>query len=339
MSSLISVVVVNWNGRRYLRDCLIALNAQTYPRREVILVDNASTDGSAEYVAAEFPEVHLIRMETNAGFAAANNLGFHAAQGEFIATLNNDTQADPDWLSELIKGMCSVDRVGMCASKMLFADSPEVINSAGVSMDIAGFAWDREGGRQDTEDEDRPLEVFGPCAGAALYSRSLLEAVGGFDEDYFIYLEDVDMAWRARWLGWRCLYVPTAKVWHIHSAAMIDGSPLKNYLLGRNKVWTLFKNLPRAAAPWIPLIIFYDVLSVGYSLVIRRDVNPLKGRLAGLMGLPKMWPKRRVIQRGRTIRVEQWRQMLSPLEAPWAIQRRFQYLRARNTRTSSQVVG
>jgi hypothetical protein len=321
-----SIVVLNYNGKSFLHDCLAALRRQTYPTYEVIVVDNASMDGSAEYVSIHFPEVRLIRAERNLGFAAGNNLGIRAARGEFVALLNNDTQAHPEWLSELIKGMQSVPEVGMCASKMLFMHNPTYINSAGICLNVAGFAWDQWGGKLDDPHTQNSAEVFGACAGAALYRRAMLERLGGFDEDFFIYLEDVDLAWRARWLGWRCLYVPTARVLHFHSGTMGEGSPQKQYLLGRNKVWLLFKNVPLAAWWSLPVILAYDFMSVLYALVVRRNPHPLRGRLAGLASLGRMQMKRRTVQQQRLLSVREWLKSLSPLEAPWTIHQRFRYL-------------
>jgi len=156
-----------------------------------------------------------------------------------MATLNNDTQAAPRWLEELVAAMQGQDMVGMVASKMLFAHRPEIINSTGICLDPAGIAWDRRGGEVDANEEFGPAEVFGPCAGAAPYHRAMLDQVGLFDEDFFCYLEDVNLAWQARLMGWRCLYVPTARVYHVHAGMGQERSPFKNYLLGRNKVWTI----------------------------------------------------------------------------------------------------
>ncbi|MCJ7668226.1 MAG: glycosyltransferase family 2 protein [Anaerolineae bacterium] len=328
MAGMVSIIIVNWNGKHHLQRCLSAVLAQTYSNFEVILVDNGSTDGSAEFVSQQFPQVRLIRNAENLGFAKGNNIAFEFAQGDYIATLNNDTQADPHWLSELMKGIEGHPRVGMCASKMLFYHHPHIINSTGINLDRAGIAWDRRGGEEDQEGQEELEEVFGPCAGAALYKRQMLEEIGFFDEDFFAYLEDVDLAWRARLMGWRSLYVPTARVYHLYSATGREGSPYKNYLLGRNKIWTVLKNYPAPEISiFLPVILFYDCASVLYALLARRDANALKGRIAGWRELPKVLAKRKEVQGKRSISFSALAGVMSPLENPFKVPGRYRHLR------------
>lgn len=310
----VSVIVVNWNGKEYLGPCLSSLLAQTYPYYEIILVDNGSTDGSVAYVQQRFPEVRIIANATNTGFAAANNIAIRATSGEYVATLNNDAVVHPCWLEELVASAKADEGVGMVASKILFHHRKDMIDSAGITVDKAGIAWSLQHGERDDGRAEDQMEVFGACAAAALYRRAMLEDVGLFDEDFFAYHEDVDLAWRARLLGWRCLYNPRAIVYHIHSATGTEGSPFKNYLLGRNKVWTVAKNCP---APelffYLPIIISYDLAAVLYHLA-KGDVSPLKGRVAGLAGLLKMLRKRREIQARRRVRSLALAGLISPLE-------------------------
>lgn len=316
------VVIPNWNGRHLLARCLGALAAQTYRDFAVVIADNGSTDGSVEYVSAHFPDVLVIANAENRGFAVATNQGIRALESRYVATLNNDTEVDPGWLASLIAAMESAPDVGMCASKMLFADRPTMINSTGICVDRVGIAWDCRGGEPDDPDEVEPVEVFGPCAGAALYRRSMLDAVGLFDEDFFLYMEDVDLAWRARAAGWRCLHVPAARVIHHHSATSGEGSPLKSFHLGRNKVWLLLKNYP-ARALWhhIPLVVVYDMAGVLFALAARRDVHALRGRLAGFAGAVRMLRKRQALaSRPDAI-------YLSSLVWPWKVTERYRHLR------------
>ena len=334
MSPKVSVIILNWNGRRYLDDCLTSLQAQTYTDFEVILVDNGSTDGSVEWVAEHFPQVRMICNETNVGFAAGNNQAICASQAEFVVTLNNDTRVELDWLASLVAVAEEDPSVGMCASKMLFADRPEIINSTGISLDPVGIAWDRRGGEWDDEQETELVEIFGPCAGAALYRRTMLDQIGLFDERFFAYLGDVDLAWRARLAGFRCLHVPQARVYHVHSATAGEGSPFKNRLLGRNKVWVIAKNYGPAERLllYLPLIVLYDLAAVVYALVVRRDASSLQGRLEGLRGLPGVWRRRREVQ---ALRQENWGQPwhrhLSPLIPPWRVPARYRHLEAKRT--------
>jgi GT2 family glycosyltransferase len=179
---------------------------------------------------------------------------------------------------------------------MLRADEPSTIDACGIEVDRAGIAWNRYSDERERLDETAPYEVFGPCAGAALYRRAMLREVGAFDEDYFAYYEDVDLAWRAQRAGWRCLYVPGARVMHQHSSTGREGSPFKGYHVGRNKVWTLIKNYPWP--DWLralPAIVAYDVAGWAYALAYG-DPHPLCGRIAALRQWGRFAQKRRTIQ-------------------------------------------
>lgn len=325
----VSVVIVNWNGRQFLEKCLPSVLDQTYPNYDVTVVDNASSDGSREYVRSFFPTVGVIRNDRNLGFAAGNNIGILSTDGAHVATLNNDARVEPSWLAEMVGAMGSDDRVGMVASKMLFADRSHVINSTGISLDRAAIAWDRMGGCLDDDRDAGPIEIFGPSAGAALYRRSLLEDVGLFDEDFFMYLEDVDLAWRARLRGWKCLYAPAARVLHVHSGTAREGSAFKNFHLGRNKVWTTIKCYPSPQVLYfLPLILFYDLGSLPYSILVRGQLSSLLGRLSALWSLPTVLAKRRQIQRRRVVGWNELAPLLHPLESPLALLKRYRHLKS-----------
>ena len=299
---------------------------QTYPNSEVVLVDNGSTDGSVDFVMEHFPAVQVIQNHENLGLAEGNNVAIRQTESPLIATLNNDAWFEPNWLEELARVIAADSRVGMCASKMVFAHRPSIINSAGICVDRLGIAWDQHGGMRD-EESIVPEEVFGPCAGTAMYRRKLSEDVGLFDEDFFAFLEDVDLVWRAQWRGWRCLYVPTARVYHAHSGTAVEGSPLKRYLLGRNKVWTLGKNYPwPQLALYGLLICLYDFLSVIYGMKSRNGIHSLRGRLASLRGLGQMWRKRRAIQGSVGASAVEALRLLGPVEAPGRICARYAHL-------------
>ena len=325
-----SIVVLNLNGRRHLPPLLAHLALQTERGFELIFVDNGSNDDSAALVeqgcAAYNIPLQVIRNKGNNGFAPACNQGLAVARAPFVAMLNNDTRPEPRWLEQLLHTAHSGERVGMVASKMLRAHKPQEIDSAGIAVDWAGIAWDWRGGEADKPEEKETVEIFGPCGGAALYRRDLLDALGGFDADFFAYLEDVDLAWRARLLGWRCLFQPQARVLHAHSATLGDASPLKRFLLGRNKVWLLAKNLPDAdlRRHW-ETIVGYDALAVGYGAATRGDFASLRGRLAGLAGLGGVWPKRRQVQ-AQTVDADNWRRFMQPRIAPWQVPNRYRHL-------------
>lgn len=327
----ISVVVINLNGERHLTQLVAALQAQTLRDFELIFIDNASTDGSVPLMQrlcdqSSLP-ITLLINERNLGFAPACNQGIRAAQGRWIALLNNDAFPEPGWLEHLWAAAQAGPRLGMIAAKLLFAHQPERINSAGIAIDRAGIAWDWRGGEIDQPDECGPIEIFGPCGGAALYSRPMLEQLGGFDEDFFAYLEDVDLAWRAQLAGWRCVLEPKARVYHVHSATLGDGSPFKNYLLGRNKIWLITKNYP---SPWLivylPAILGYDLLSVILNALRTRNFSALQGRLAALRQLPRFLHKRRQIQ-AQPPSGDNWHLLMAPLALPTAVLKRYAHLR------------
>ncbi len=319
----VTVVIPNWNGRHLLPTCLAALQQQSLPDFETVVVDNGSTDGSVDWILANYPQVRVLVNQQNLGFAAAVNRGIRASDSRYVALLNSDTQVDANWLSALVSAAESDDGVGMCASKMLFADRPEVINSTGICLDLAGIAWDCRGGEADDDAEQEPRQVFGPCGGAALYRREMLEEIGLFDEDFFAYLEDVDLAWRARRAGWRALYAPSARVLHHHSATGVEGSPFKSFHLGRNKVWLLVKNYPlRQAWAYGFACVLYDFAAVVYALIGRRDPHALFGRVAALSGLRRMWQKRRAARHWDSFEPA-W---FAPLRAPWRVPDRYRHI-------------
>lgn len=287
------VIVANWNGRHHLARCLPSFRAQTYRDFRVIVVDNGSNDGSVAWLAREYPDVRVLQNPRNLGFAVANNQAIRATESLYVVTLNNDTRATKTWLAELVAAVESDEAVGMVASQMLLAHAPEVIDSAGIEVDWSGTAWQRRRG-EPADEGVAPQEVFGPCAGAALYRRAMLDEIGLLDEDFVSYYEDVDLAWRARNAGWRCLYAPGARVYHVHSATGGQDPARKRYLIGRNKVWTLVKNYPWPGLLlcW-PLILGFELAAVLYALLIQRDSAPLRGRLAGWRGSFRLWRKRR----------------------------------------------
>lgn len=325
----VSVIVLNWNGKQFLESCLNSLFAQTFRDFEIILVDNGSTDGSADYIYSEYapniaavasPRVRLVALPKNRGFAGGNLAGLNACDrdSEYIATLNNDTIAEPDWLEKLvgaIEGKPATENWGAACGPMLFQSSQQnkpIIAAAGIEVYRNGLAMDGQVG-QIYQPSETNQEVFGPCAGAALYRREALAEVGFFDNAFFAYLEDADLAWRLRLSGWRTLYVPTAKVWHEYSGTSGQGSPFKNYQLGRNRLWVLLKNWPIALwLHYLPQVLLYDIAASAYTLA-QRNPQPAKGRLAALhpRHLKRILAQRTDIQQNRTVsltEIERWLQ-------------------------------
>jgi hypothetical protein len=293
MKPLVSIIIVNFNGLRYLDPCISALMTQSYEPYEIIIVDNGSSDGSAGYVSSHFPDAILVETGSNCGFAGGANTGIRKARGEFILTLNNDTIADTKFLENLIKPMIADSRVGMCASKMIFPDGR--INSTGICISRSGAAWDRGIFEGDTGQYEDETEVFGPCGGAALYRRTMLDEIGLFDEDFFIYVEDIDLAFRARLAGWLCRYVPTARVIHLHRGTAGTNSDISIYYLNRNQPWCIIKNFPLRtlliSSPWIAGKNCADLLL--YILGGRGRVI-LRAKFDSLKGFGKMWDKREI---------------------------------------------
>jgi GT2 family glycosyltransferase len=271
---------------------------QAYRDFEVILVDNGSSDDSVNFIQEAYPQIRLLQNSQNLGFAGPNNQAIRVAQGRYIITLNNDTEVPPDWLQILVSATESHPDIGAFASLVVFDDRRHMIDSAGLSVSLAGIGCqNRMGG--DVEEVQEPEEVFGVCAAAALYRRELLDDVGLFDEDYFAYYEDVDLAWRARLRGWRALLVPQAVVYHVHSATGGRASPFKEKLITRNKVWTTLKNYPFPA--WLfflPLILAYDIITACAPL-LRGDPYPLLGLWQGIRQARIALAKRPAIQSGR----------------------------------------
>ena len=274
----VTVIVPTLRALAWLPRCIEALRAQTWHDFEVIVIDNASTDGTSAWLAQQ-ADLRAIRNDINTGFAAACNQAIHASDAPMLALLNDDAFPEPDWLAALVARMRTPDmyKIGSCASLMLFADAPDIVQSAGICMDRAGIAWDRFAGGPVTSARTlAPANIFGASGGAALYRRTMLNEIGLFDERFFMYLEDVDLAWRAQRAGWQCAYVPAARVLHQTSATSIEGSPFKNRLLGRNKLWMCAKNAPLST--W-PVIAYYDLLAVFWAGLARNEWSHAHGRI------------------------------------------------------------
>jgi GT2 family glycosyltransferase len=194
-----SVIIANWNGREFLSECLDSLAVQTFADFEVLLVDNGSSDGSLALVREHYPQVRIVSLNENTGFARGNNLGFSAASGEYLLTLNNDTRAEPGWLAALVAAADADPSVGMVGSRICSYQEPEVLDSIGVAVCIDGMsraAFRRQ--HCDVLGRGGVVEILLPSACAALYRRAMLDEIGGFDEDFFAYCEDTDLGLRGR---------------------------------------------------------------------------------------------------------------------------------------------
>ena len=298
MAPDVSVIVVNFNGQRYLETCLNALEQQDL-ECEIVLVDNASEDDSVAFVRERFPAVRLVELDRNLGFAGGNNAGARAASGRYLAFLNNDTRVAPSWLGALRRAIDGTPDVGFVTSRVVYMHNPSVIDSAGDCLTRSGGAFKRGHGAP-SERLARPLEVFGACGAACLFRREVFEAAGGFDEDFFLSHEDVDLSYRARLLGYRCQYVPDAVVAHAGSATLGRVSAQAVFSGQRNSEWLYLQN-----TPWplllrtLPGHLVYDATAAVYFGSIGLGWPFLCGKWAALKGAGLAWRKRRAIQRTR----------------------------------------
>jgi GT2 family glycosyltransferase len=296
----VSVVVPNWNGRAWLRLCLEGIRAQDSSALEVIVVDNASDDGSLEYLRSEFPYVRLIPLGRNTGFAYAANRGVDAARGEFVALVNTDVVLGPHWLARMAAALGRHPKAAAVACKMLVLDEPARIYDAGDVLRRDGVCEQRGRFAFDDGRWDEPGEVFGACAGAALYRRAAILSVGGFDERYFAYLEDVDLALRLRLAGWLCRYEPVV-AYHAgeQSSDRLPGGHM--YLVERNTLALVAKAFP---APWLPLVVYRQASWLWHALRQRRLSWHLRGAAAALRLLPAALRERRRLRRQALVPVE-----------------------------------
>jgi len=288
MNLLVSVIILNYNGGEFIEECINSVLTQTCRDMEIIVVDNGSKDGSVKIIKEKFGDaVKLIENEDNRGFAQGNNIGIYSAKGTYIALLNNDAVADTNWLAELIiAARRSENNYGMWASKILFYDNRRIIDTAGHLMYPDGLNRGRGKGEVDTGQYDKKEEVFFPSGCAALYSKAMLDQVGLFDPDFFAYGDDTDIGLRARIAGWKCMYLPTAIVYHRSSATAGRYSPLKAYLVERNRVWILIKYFPVRYILLSPFYTFMRLVLQAYGALTRTGSS---GRFAAQYSLLKLF--------------------------------------------------
>ncbi|MBK9748139.1 MAG: glycosyltransferase family 2 protein [Chloroflexi bacterium] len=298
MPVTLSIVIPNWNGARFLPVCLEALRQQTHPALEVLIVDNASSDGSQDLIQREYPWVKLIELPTNTGFTGACNTGMRAATGEIVALLNNDTEVDPEWAAAVVDAFARHPEVGSVASKMLLFEKRDHIHTTGDFFTTDGRAGNRGVWQKDEGQFDREEYVFSACGGSSAYRRVMLDQIGLLDDDFFFSGEDVDLGWRVNLSGWRCLYTPAAIVYHHLSAT--GGGVTASYYDGRNLIFILVKNLPGALwRKYGGQILRAQARQAWAAIRAWRGQAArakLRGMIAGIIGLPRMLRKRRSVQ-------------------------------------------
>lgn len=276
---LVSIIIVNWNGKTHLENCLPALACQNCENKEIIIVDNGSNDGSAELISNQYPSIRLIRLDTNLGFDMGNIIGYRASKGKYIVLLNNDTRPKYNWLSELVKAALSDSRIGIVGSVMLRWDS-NIVDTAGDGCTWAGVGYKMYSG-DDYSNLPENIDPFGACAGAALYTREMIEEIGFLDEDFFMNLEDVDLSYRARLAGYRIVIAKLSIVEHRVSASVTKLSALNTYYASRNIELVWWKNTPNRYL-WLSIpdkVLHYIVafaMSIGNAERMKNFLNGKK---------------------------------------------------------------
>jgi len=297
MQSCATIIILTFNGRRWLPACLDALDAQRgAPPFDVLVVDNGSTDGSAAFVRERRPAVRVLETGSNLGFAAGNNAGARAARGDWLVFLNNDTAAEPDWIASLMAEAAAHPECDLVTSQIVFMDDPSIVDSAGDGYVRAGGAF-KHGHGAPAAGFAASREVFGACGAAFMIHRTAFERLGGFDPRFFMNFEDVDLSYRARLAGLRVWYAASAVVRHAGSGSLGAVSPAAVYYGQRNVEWAWIKNTP-APLLWRTALshALYSVAGVAHYVRIGRGWPAVRGKLAAVAGLPAVLRDRARVQ-------------------------------------------
>jgi hypothetical protein len=298
---MISAIILNWNGKRHLKECLESLGNQTYRDFETIFVDNGSSDGSVRYVRENFPDVRILALSKNTGFSKGNNEGIKIAKGEYIALLNNDTRVDRYWLEELYGSICKHPEISFFASKIIYYDETEKIDSAGDGYAICGAPF-KIGHYENRSKYSQEKIVFGACAGASLYKKEMLNDIGLLDDDFFAIYEDGDLNFRAQLRGYKCLFVPSAIVYHKGSSSIGTLSDFYVYYGQRNVEYVYIKNMPFLLILKNGYIhFFYNLLAFVYFLIKGKTIKFIQAKIDVLRNLSNLLKKRLEIQKNRKI--------------------------------------
>lgn len=298
----VSVLILNYNGRHYLEKCLNSILATEYPDFEVLLIDNGSSDGSADYVRRNYPSVKIIE-NSNIGFAKAYNHAVKLTCAPYFVFLNNDVEVETNWLKELVQAT-SESKVAAATSKMRFFHERDRINSCGGCMDKFGFCVNRGIYEKDAGQYDDCLDVFYTVGAAMIVKRSAWRKVGQFDERYFAYFEDADWCWRARMLGYEVLYVPSSIVYHMWRGSWKD-TERRMYFYERHRLSSILKNyslksLMLTLPPYFLLLIL-RILWIGKNWGGTLSLSMIRALFWNLINLPSTWKKRVKVQNARVI--------------------------------------
>ena len=300
----IAVVIVNYNGGELIENCLDAMRAQTRVADQLIVVDNNSTDRSNDVVTANYAEVQLVQLHHNTGFAAANNRGFEQILDcEWVALLNPDTLPNHNWLESMAQAVQANPGYDVFASRLVNSVDRNLIDGEGDIYHVSGLCWRRHHGMKKSEiNQTRVDPVFSVCAAAALYNVEQLKQIGGFDESFFCYYEDIDLVFRLRLRGVGCLYIEDTEVAHVGSAVTGKNSDFSVYHGHRNMVWTYIKNMPGWLFwKYLPQHVALNIISIFYYTMKGRGRIIVKSKWHAIRGIPRAIQKRKKIQSSRTV--------------------------------------
>lgn len=295
-----SFILVNWNGKETIQDCLDSIFAQTYRIFEIILVDNHSTDGSLEWVKKNTPIQKIIALDKNYGYAEANNRGLKHAEGEYIALVNNDAVLEKHWLEKAVEAIQSPNpsNIGSVATKNIFYHQRDTTDTAGVEFLGLGAGWDYKGLPENSPEVNTRKEVFGACATAALYKRELIEEVGLFDPLYFIYFEDTELAFKLRLFGYTCLYEPEAVCYHYGGVKKEKSNPFYIDYGRRNIEFLFFKNMQGyLLIKYLGMHLVYEFLLFVFFTLTGKGISFLKAKIDFLKNLGHVWKERKKLKK------------------------------------------
>jgi len=297
---LVSVIILNYNGKSDLIKCLDSLRKTDYPNLETIVVDNGSTDNSVSAVQQMFENVKVLSNEINYGYAKGNNIGIQNTHGEYVVLLNNDTFVHPNWLKQLVEAAEKLKEDCFLQPKILLADNPQIINSAGNMIHVAGFGFPRGAGERDMGQYEREAEVAYASGACIFTSQRVIRKVGLLDERYFLQFEDLDWGWRGRMQGITSRYIPKAVIYHKWGGTLGRFSEEKSYYLERNRVYTLLTNYSiRTLIILFPVIAVTEVLVLIYSLANKRLSAKIKSYSDLIRIRQDIIKRRHLIQKGR----------------------------------------
>ncbi|NKB61557.1 MAG: glycosyltransferase [Gammaproteobacteria bacterium] len=324
----VAILIVNYNGGEYILRCLEALHRQTKKPEGIVVVDNKSTDCSAQEIALKFPEVRLQFMDTNTGFAAANNHGFSLltkdSSADWVALINPDAIPREDWLSTLMQAVADNPETDVFGSKLVDSEDNNILDGQGDIHHVCGLSWRRHHGVKEQDVQKNNDRAFSPCGAAALYRLSKVNQVGGMDESYFCYHEDVDLMFRLRLIGADFYYVADSVVEHVGSAITGRNSDFSVFHGHRNLVWTYVKDMPGWLFwLYLPQHLLLNMISVlMYGLKGRARII-LKSKWEAIKGIPMAIKKRKIIQQGRSVsNIVIWQSLSKGWLKPYLFRRR-----------------